>query len=278
MARRPPRITSTRRQPTTRGGPRVTGRTQQPTTGRGRIVRQPTLPQVLAPSWGKPPTAGRPGGGGTPAAPAAPAAPTYSISNLPPDASYEQVIPHLQQQRANNLAAVAAERVRGLSDFGFIEGPSGTLTFDPNNPFSKAAVLKKAYDTNRRSTGNSMAAQGQLYSGARQNALDLVSRNQLGAEDSQYKALQAFLAANTGRAEQAQTDYETAAGEAYGDRVGRFQDNPLYDPASGTMPTPAAANATAAAAAAASAKPRTSSQIAAAMRRRRRGGLRIGRI
>lgn len=281
MARKPPRITSSRRQPTTRGGPRVTGRTQQPTTGHGRIVRGPSLSQVFAPSWGRPPGGSKGGGGATaPAAPAAPAAPGYSLSNLPVDASYDQAIALLQRQRAENLTALVGERTRGLSDYGFQEGPNGTLTFDPNNPFSKAALLKKAYDTNRRSTANSMAAGGQLYSGARQNALDLVGRNQLQAEDAQQKTLQAFLASNTRRRGQAQTDYETAAGQAYGDRLSRFQSNPLYDPATGALSpaggataasTPAPVPAVPAAAAA--------SAVAAAMRRRRRAtGARIGRI
>ncbi len=283
MARKPPRITSRRRQPTTRGGPNIRGRTQQPTTGRGRIVPQPRLSQVLAPSWGRPPARGGTPSAGAPGGPAAAAGPVYSLSNLPPDATYEQAIALLQRQRAEGLAGIAGERVRGLSDYGFQEGPNGVLTFDPSNPFSKASLLKKAHDTTRRSTAQSMASGGQLYSGAFQNAQDLVNRNQVQAEDAQQKALQAFLAANTGRRKQALTDYELAAGQAQGERLGRFQDNPLYDPASGTMGTPpAAANAAAAAAAAtgpaAAAKPRTPSQIAAAMRRRRRGGLRIGRI
>lgn len=282
MARKPPHVRSTRRQPTTRGGPNVRGRTQQPTTGRGRIVQQPRLSQVFAPSWGRPPTAaGKPPAGGGPAAGGGAAAgPIYSTSNLPPDATYEQVIAQLQRQRDEGLAGIVGERFRGLSDYGFQEGPNGVITFDPNNPFSKASQLKKAYDINRKSTGQSMAAGGQLYAGAYQSAQDTVNRNQLQAEDAQQKALQAFLAANTGRRKQALTDYELAAGQAYGDRVGRFESNPLYDPASGSLAPAGAAAAAAAAgpAAAASSKPRTPAQIAAAMKRRRRGGLRIGRI
>lgn len=202
------------------------------------------------------------------------------MANLPPDASYEQVIAQLQRQRDEGIAAIAGERVRGLQDYGFIEGPTGALTYDVNNPLSKASLLKQAYDTNRRSTGLSRAQGGGLYAGSTQNALDLVSRNQLQAEDSQQKALQAFLASNTGRRKEALTNYELAAGQAYGDRVGRFESNPLYQPSADGEPA-AAAQAAAVpgpAAAAASAKPRTPAQIAAAMRRRQRGGLRIGRI
>jgi hypothetical protein len=142
----------------------------------------------------------------------------------------------LQRQRDEQFAAITAERARTLSDFGFQEGPNGMLTFDPNNPFSKSAVMKKTFDTNRRSTGQSMASGGQLYSGAFQNAQDLINRNQLQSEDALTKNLQAFLARNTAsaRGRAGGTGYETAAGQAYGDRIGRFQSNPLYDPAGRT--------------------------------------------
>jgi hypothetical protein len=216
MATRP-RVTSTRRQPTTRGGPRVTSRTPQPTTGRG--IRQPSLRQVLAPSWGRQP--GLRTGGGAAAVPGVPASAVgpaqYSLTNLPVDASYDAQVAALQQQRANTLAALAGERTRSLSDYGFQEGPNGALTFDPRN---------------------------------------------------------------TGQRTDALTGYETAVGQAYGDRVGRFQNNPLYDPASGMWTNPDGTPATPPpAAAAAAAKPASRSSVAAALRRRARmTGARLGRI
>jgi hypothetical protein len=279
MATRP-RVTSTRRQPTTRGGPRVTSRTPQPTTGRG--IRQPSLRQVLAPSWGRQP--GLRTGGGAAAVPGVPASAVgpaqYSLTNLPVDASYDAQVAALQQQRANTLAALAGERTRSLSDYGFQEGPNGALTFDPNNAFSKAAVMKKTYDTNRRSTAQSMGSGGQLYAGSFQNAQDLIGRNQLQSEDALQKNVAAFLARNTGQRTDALTGYETAVGQAYGDRVGRFQNNPLYDPASGMWTNPDGTPATPPpAAAAAAAKPASRSSVAAALRRRARmTGARLGRI
>jgi hypothetical protein len=249
MATRPPRITSTRRQRTTRGGPVVTSRTPQANTGRGRVVRQPSLSRVFAPSWGRPPTL-RTGGaavsaGGVPASSVS--TPQFSLTNLPVDASYDQQIAQLQRQRDEQFAQIAGERSRTLSDYGFQEGPNGMLTFDPNNPFSKSAVMKKTYDTNRRSTGQSMASGGQLYSGSFQNAQDLINRNQLQSEDALTKNLQAFLARNTGQRTAAGTGYETAAAQAEAERIARFQSNPLYDPAAaddgggGGAPAPAAA-------------------------------------
>lgn len=275
---RRPSVTNTRRDLS----PRVTSRVQQQTTGRGRIV------QPLPGRWGMPvpgryPSSTTSTGAAAapaPAVPAAPAAPQYNVSNLPPDASYDAQIAALQRQRDDQIAALVQQRSSGLLDYGFTEGPSGALAFDPNNPYSKAALLKKTYDTNRRSTGNSMAAGGQLYSGAYQNAQDLISRNQLQSEDSLQRALIGFLAQNTQRRTAAGTNFETAAMQAYGDRVGRFQSNPLYDPASGALSASAGTGgaSTPAPAAAPAAAPRASSVAAALRRRARATGLRLGRI
>jgi len=190
----------------------------------------------------------------TPAAPVGAAASPYNVSNLPPDAAYEGVVAGATRTRDTLLGpggvggTLGAARTQGLGDYGFTEGAGGQLAFDPNNPFSKAALLKKSYDQNRRSTGQSMGAGGQLYSGAFQNAQDLVNRNQLQGEDALQKSLVGFLARNTQARTQAGTDYETTVAGAAGDRVGRFQTNPLYNPApvddtpaAATPATPAAA-------------------------------------
>ena len=221
---KPPRVISRVRQPTTRGVP----------SGGSAWARG----YVSGPGY-KPPAAVGPIAAAAPAT--ASAAPAYSLANLPVDATYDQTVGLLGRQRTEQLAGIAGERVRTLSDYGFNEGANGALTFDPNNPFSKAAVLKQTYDTNRRSTGQSMGAGGQLYGGAFQNSQDLINRNQLQSEDAQTKALTAFLARNTGQTTKANTDYETGVTTADSDRIARFQSNPNYDPAASPDPAAAAA-------------------------------------
>jgi len=215
MATRPPRITSTRRQPTTRA-PRA--------VDWSRVTRGPSWRSGFG-------VAPRPAKPAVPAPANTAAVPQYSLSNLPPDASYDDQIALLQRQRDEGIAGIVGERSRTLTDYGFQEGPNGAITFDANNPFSKASIMKKTYDTNRRSTAQSLGAGGQLYSGSFQNAQDLVNRNQLQSEDALLSNVQAFLTRNTGQQKAAGTNYELAAGQAYADRVGRFQSNPLYDPA-----------------------------------------------
>ena len=153
-----PRVTSRRRQPTTRGGPRVTSRAAQPTTGTGRVVRPPR-PVNLTPGqtqaaahFGYRVGTPTPMSGPSAAPPGVPAAPAYSASNLPPDAAYDAQMLLLARQRDQGLANLAGERVRTLGDYGFTEGIGGSLAFDPNNPFSKAALLKKNYDQSRRAS------------------------------------------------------------------------------------------------------------------------------
>lgn len=51
-------------------------------------------------------------------------------------------------------------------DFGY--GADGTV--DPNNPYSKAALLEKMHAANARGVTNSAAASGNLYAGSTQNA------------------------------------------------------------------------------------------------------------
>jgi hypothetical protein len=168
-------------------------------------------------------------------------APAASAPNgaapLPVDAAFDEQMGALGSTRDQALAANTGARTRGLGEYGFTESAfdpasqtMGALAFDPNNPFSKAALLKKSYDVGRAKTGQSMGSQGQLYSGAYQTAQDQLNRNQLQGEDTLTKSLSQFLASNSGQRTQAQTNFELGAGQAEGDRVSRGLSNPLYTP------------------------------------------------
>jgi hypothetical protein len=161
-----------------------------------------------------------------------------AIGPLPPDPLYDASLNRIARQRDATVATLRDERTQGLGGYGYIEGPNGSLRFDANNPMSKAALLKRLHDTQRRSVGQQMGSGGQLYAGAYQNAQDLSNRNQLQAQDSLQKSLTSFLASNTARRTAAQTDYQTGAQVLGAERVGRIDTNPLYEP---TAEEPAAA-------------------------------------
>lgn len=191
--------------------------------GLGGRLKMPGVP-APGPTSPAPAAASAPPPASTPAAAAGPAA-------LPPDATYEQILGALQRKRDTTLSQLAGDRTRTLLDYGFNENAAtGALSYDPNNPESKAAQLKKHYDQSRSGTGITMAAQGQLYAGSYQNAQDSLNRNQLSSEDQLSKALTNYLSGNTSAKTGAQTDYELGAGQAYGDRVARAPANPLYSP------------------------------------------------
>lgn len=59
------------------------------------------------------------------------------------------------------------------ADYGF----DATGGIDPNNPYSRAALLQESYKRSQRGTQTSMAARGQLHSGAYGRAQDEVGRN-----------------------------------------------------------------------------------------------------
>lgn len=167
---------------------------------------------------------------------------------LPVDASYDNDIEGYRRTRDDTQAGLTGDRTRGLLDYGFNEDPTTkALAFDPNNPFSRASLLKKQYDIGRASTGQQMSSGGQLYAGAYQTAQDSINRGQLGAEDTLQKSLTGFLAGNSSARTRADNQFEFDSVGAEGRRTGRAGDNPLYSPTAATSalappkPKPAAA-------------------------------------
>ena len=150
---------------------------------------------------------------------------------LPVDAGYDDQTESLAKTLAQTQAGLRGERQRTLIDYGFNEDPTnGALSLDPNNPFSKATLLKAQYDRDRRSTALGMGARGQLYAGAMQTGQDFLNSQQLQGEDALQKSLAAFLAGNTDQTTQAGIDYQMGMGQAMGDRTARAASNPLYSP------------------------------------------------
>lgn len=194
--------------------------------GLGGRLKMPGAPSITAPAAATAPP------------PAATAAPDSGPAALPPDATYEQIIGALQRKRDTTISGLAGQRTTGLLNYGYTEDAAGKLAYDPNNPESQAAQLKKHYDQSRAGTGVRMAAAGQQYAGSYQNAQDTLNKGQLTDEDKLSKALQAFLSGNTQARTTAQTDYEFGAGQAYGDRVARVPQNPLYSPTTPDAPAP----------------------------------------
>jgi hypothetical protein len=229
--------------PKVKGPPKGVVRPPTPVPGKG-VLRPGSTGYVAPPQT-------------TPGATAA-AAPANPWLELPPDPIYTKAVEGLGKTRAETVGGLEAQRKGQLLAFGYSEVPDPAgdptkfaLSFDPNNPFSKASLLKQEYDVGRAKKAHSMAATGQMYAGAAQNAQDYINRQQLGAEDTLQKQLTAWLLQNTQDVATAGTTYETGVQDEDEARVGRLLtgDNPLYNPTlralqEATKPAPAAAKPT----------------------------------
>lgn len=140
---------------------------------------------------------------------------------LPPDASYDQSIAALTRQRDTSLAGLATQRQQGFLNYGYTQDAGGNLAFDPTNPYSQAAILKRNYEQSRAGTGINLAAQGQLYSGAYQNAQDYSNQQELQGSDALQKQMLAFLSKNTADASATGSQFEVGVGQAGSDRLAR---------------------------------------------------------
>lgn len=151
----------------------------------------------------------------TPLGPQAVAAPSV----LPPDANYDATIANSQAGHDINAADLARQRQGAFLSYGYTQDAAGNLAFDPTNPFSQSALLKRQYDQAQRGNTNSYAARGQLYSGALTSAK---AGNELGYQqttDALQKALTRLLVGIARGEGAARTDYETGVAQARGQRM-----------------------------------------------------------
>lgn len=114
-------------------------------------------------------------------------------------ALYNQSVKDAGTVRDNANYSTEYDVTRGANDLGFQVGHSATgdyttdFSLDPNNPFSKMALLQRSYEQEKSGTQNSYAAGGQLHSGAYGR---MVNENQFQNDNNQQQlrnALQDLL-------------------------------------------------------------------------------------
>ena len=174
-------------------------------------------------------------GGGSASGPATPPQGfTVTPLNLPPDPVYQQTMGTLGTGLTDTLAGIGQARTAGLQQYGYTEDPTThAIAYDPNNPYSQAALLRKNYQQAKTGNTTSYAAAGQLYAGSLQNAQDKATNDFNFADNNLTRAVINFLANNTQAATTAQDNYNTAAGQALGTSVQNAPNNPLYNPSAG---------------------------------------------
>lgn len=126
-----------------------------------------------------------------PAPPPAPTQPATAPAPSAPGTFQNPMSLLMKQQNESAFGNVHLDTVEDAgiagSRFGYtgqdINGdgiPDTGFQVDPNNPFSRASLLQRQYDQAKRGTTTSMAASGQLYSGALQRQQD-----ELGFQNAQ---------------------------------------------------------------------------------------------
>lgn len=133
---------------------------KSPTTGLGgNKAINPAHPNYVARPTQKPQTPQA-----SPAA--APAASATPYAGTPWDSAEQLDIAGADAKYNNALLNAGYKRTAYEQEYGLDNGFNDYKA----NPYSRAALLEKTYQRSQRASGNSLAASGQLYSGASQNA------------------------------------------------------------------------------------------------------------
>lgn len=167
---------------------------------------------------------------------------TPGSAALPVDPTYDAEVGGLAKQKADRIARLTQGRTGALLDYGYNAqyDPAGNavgLSFDPNNPNSRAAQLKRRYQEGKRGTTNSYAGRGMLWDGSQTEAQAGVDRGYTTADDQMTKALLRFLGNTQSGIADAGTSYELGMAQAGGGRVSRAASNANYTAAAEAQQT-----------------------------------------
>lgn len=144
--------------------------------------------------------------------------------NAPPpkDSIYNSDVAAANRDYGNSMIGAALKESSTLRDFGLgAEYQAGGAQY---NPYSRATALQSAYQRDQRTTLNSYAAQGQLYSGARENAVAHDNRAYLSDLNSLETGQTEALAAIQGDKVAAEEARQQALDEAMQEFGQRWKD------------------------------------------------------
>lgn len=160
---------------------------------------------------------------------------------MPFDTQYESSVSGLGRSRDQQLADITAQQGQLGSSYGYDQ--AGNI--DVSNPFSRRQLLVENYARARKGAGTSMAAQGQLYSGAYQNQQNYLANRGLQDEDALKRDYQAQAQALIGQRNRVMSGYDEGVDKAGWDRfaaaAGQVPEDPGAPPAARpARPAPAA--------------------------------------
>lgn len=141
---------------------------------------------------------------GLPTATSTPPPPAPNRRLIEADPVYQQQMAGAIRNRDSAFTDIDTSRGNTLRQFGYtasfnpdqslVAGSLRADPVDPNNPFSRAALLKRAYDNRKRGNETSYAARGQQFAGSMVNARNQIDLDNLQSEDSLTSQLAQLLA------------------------------------------------------------------------------------
>lgn len=154
---------------------------------------------------------------GKPATPATPAPQPMVDPNAWQDPNYWMGEADAWKAQQNSNTDLIYKRDAALRDAGYtIDANSGQLKqIDFSlNPYSRAALMKKAYDQSLRGNVNGAAAQGQLYAGSLDRAQAASSSNYTAQQNALLNSLYDLMAETEAGLAGNQANYSTALANA----------------------------------------------------------------
>lgn len=148
---------------------------------------------------------------------AGPSTPRSQPPGPPLDPLYTEQLGLNQRGLDTAMAGIGYGRTQIGQEYGY--DPSGNL--NPSNPFSRAALLQRSYQQGQAGTTTTMAAGGQLYSGAHQRNLDEGTHRYAASEDALKRAAAQAYQGLTEREAQALSEYEQGNLDARDASLGR---------------------------------------------------------
>jgi hypothetical protein len=148
------------------------------------------------------------------------------MTTLPVDPIYTGQVGSINLNYDQTIAGIGYEQTLFGQEMGF--DAAGNL--DPSNPYSVAMNLQRRYQQGQRGTTNSMASQGQLYSGAHQRNLDEGTYQYGRSYDSARRDAQRGYLGFDQRRQQATFQRDTGLGQADAERLGRLDPQDAVPP------------------------------------------------
>lgn len=163
------------------------------------------------------------------------------------DPGYSQSVAAAQQNYTNATTPLLQQRASQAAQYGYTptydaNGYVQSLAADPNDPYSKAALLTESYKQGQTRNTNSFAGRGQLYAGALNAAQDQGTKGYNIGSNNLQTAFINFIAQNQQGLNDAANTYNTDVTGAYGNAVQNAPAAPTVDaqtaaPATSTAPT-----------------------------------------